>query len=235
MFSFPRAVRYLLQNVAVILPNSEAERNIIENRFGIARPAVVVPNAVDAEAFDSTDKPPTDERTGVLSVGRIEPRKNQLMLIRALRDTQVPLTLIGTAGRFNRRYARRCRAEAGGNTHFVEHQDTAELSVYYRKAHVHANVSWYETPGLASLEAGLCGCNLVVTSGGSTAEYFGKSVDYCRPQDTASIRAAIESGLSRQPSSELAGRIRDEYNWNTTAEATLRGYELAIRSAAPRA
>ncbi len=235
MFSFPSAVRYLLQNTAVILPNSDAERIVIEDRFGVVRPAVIVPNAVDAEDFDSASETPWEQRTGILSVGRIEPRKNQLMLIRALRDMQVPLTLVGTAGRFNRSYARQCRAEAGSNTHFVQHQSTAELSERYRNARVHANVSWYETPGLASLEAGLCGCNLVVTRGGSTAEYFDKSADYCRPQDAGSIRTAIESGLSRHPSSELADRIRDEYNWDRTAEATLRGYELAIRSGPSRA
>lgn len=228
LFSFVGAARHLLESVAVVLPNSVAEQQVIERKFSVSRPAVIVPNAVDPQAFAIDEQRPRSERSGVLCVGRIEPRKNQLMLIRAAAAIQSSLTLVGSAGRFSGRYARKCQREAGPNVHFVEHQSSAGLRDLYIAARVHAAVSWYETPGLASLEAGLCGCNLVVTPGGSTREYFRDGADYCDPNDVDSIRVALESALARPARGELSGRISREFNWDAAGRATVRGYELAL-------
>ena len=85
-----------------------------------------------------------------------------------------------------------------------------ELRQLYRAASVHACVSWYETPGLVSLEAALSGCKLVVTPGGSTREYFGEDAFYCRPDDAASIRAAVVQALGlRLPTDRLAARVAE--------------------------
>ncbi len=232
MWSFHRAVRHLLDHVAVILPNSDTEQRIIEKRFGPLPPAVVVPNAVEPRALAADQQPA--ERHGVLCVGRIEPRKNQLALIQALRDSDIELTIVGNAGRFNRRYARQCRRAAGGNVTFLDHQPPGRLGRLYRQARVHACVSWYETPGLASLEAGLCGCNLVLTPGGSTREYFGRWGFYCSPDDPRSIRAAVEAALAAPPADELAAHITAHYNWQAAARQTLAGYELALETRGER-
>lgn len=230
LLSFRRAVRFLLDTVAVILPNSVAEREVIEQQFGVRRPAVVVPNAADVSAFAPTPHRPTGQRSGVLCVGRIEPRKNQLALIEALRGSRIPLTLVGQGGRFSRRYAKRCRGVAGPDVCFAGQRPLTELRELYRAARVHACVSWYETPGLASLEAALCGCNLVVTPGGCTREYFGDAAHYCEPDDPRSIRAAVEAALSTEPNPELAVRVAREFNWDAAARNTLRGYELALET-----
>jgi glycosyltransferase involved in cell wall biosynthesis len=230
LLSFRRGVRYLLDTVAVILPNSVAEQEVIEQRFGAQRPAVVVPNAADVNVFTLGSAEAATDRSGVLCVGRIEPRKNQLALIEALRDSRIPLTLVGQAGRFSRRYAERCRRFAGDNVRFVGHCNATELRGLYRRARVHVNVSWYETPGLASLEAALCGCNIVVTPGGCTREYFGEDAHYCAPDDRRSIRAAVEAALAAEPKPDLAERVRHEFNWDGAARSTLRGYELALET-----
>ncbi len=224
---FRTAARELLRGVAVILPNSRAEQAEIERRFELARPTVIVPNAADTALFG----PPAASaaaRTGVLCVGRIEPRKNQLALITALRGTATPLTLVGSAGRFNRRYAARCRAAADEHVRFLPPCPASELPRLYHAAAVHACVSWYETPGLASLEAALCGCALVVTPGGCTREYFGDEATYCRPDDPGSIRAAVAQALARGPSAPLAARVAQECTWAAAATRTRAAYELAL-------
>jgi len=213
------------------LPNSAAELRQIEERFGAGRPAVIVPNAADTSTFTPPPEGTPSKRTGVLCVGRIEPRKNQLALLQALRDTDIPLTLVGQPGRFNRRYARRCRQAAGQNVRFLEQRSAPELCELYPRARVHACVSWYETPGLASLEAALCGCNLVVTPGGSTHEYFGNQAYYCKPDDARSIRVAVEAALAAEPNPDLARRIARKFTWNAAAKNTLRGYQLALEGA----
>jgi len=226
-FSFRGSAIELLTATSVLLPNSRAEQEQIEAGFGVRRPTVVVPNAADNAIF-GLPMEPARPRAGVLCVGRIEPRKNQLALIEALRGTGIPLTLVGAAGRFNRGYERRCRQAADATVRFAGPQPPAELRRFYRAARVHACVSWYETPGLASLEAALCGCALVVTPGGCTREYFGADAIYAQPADSASIRIAVEQALTRSPSAGLAERVARDYTWDAAAQKTAEAYELAL-------
>ncbi len=224
--SFRRSVRFVLDTIDALLPNSQAEKHQIRARFGASCPITVVPNAVDASAFGG----PPDwkaQRDEVLCVGRLEPRKNQLALIRAVRGMRVRLRLVGQAGHFNRPYERRCRREAGSEVEFLGHRTPAELRWLYRCSRVHASASWYETPGLASLEAAACGCSVVVGEGGCTREYFGDQAQYCRPGDVRSIRTAIEKAFVSSPGPALAERVVREFNWEAAARRTLACYRQA--------
>ena len=102
-----------------------------------------------------------------------------------------------------------------------------ELRTLYELSKVHACVSWYETPGLVSLEAALCGCALVVSEGGCTREYFGDDARYCRADDVSSIRDALYEALESPPSGDLRARISQRYTWEEAAAKTLEAYELA--------
>jgi len=229
MFSFHRSARYLLNTVDAILPNSHTEEAQIERDFGTPCKSVVIPNAADPATFAPAARPRSTSPPTVLSVGRIEPRKNQLALIRALRDTIIQLRIVGRSGRFSGRYCRLCRREAGPNTTFLGWQSPSEVSRLYQDSQVHASVSWYETPGLASLEAALCGCRLVMTPGGSTREYFDNEVDYCSPNDLVSIRQAVYNALAHSPSQGLAQRVTRDYTWDLAAERTLGAYDYAVK------
>jgi glycosyltransferase involved in cell wall biosynthesis len=233
LLRFRTAVRHLLDGAAAILPNSRAEQDEIRRAFGLDRPCVVVPNAADASIF-RLPAPEKGPRSGVLCVGRIEPRKNQLALIRALRDTDIDLTIVGPEGRYNRAYARACRAAAGPRTRFMPAQPPEVLRELYQQSIAHACVSWYETPGLASLEAALCGCALVVTPGGCTREYFGNGAEYADPADERSIRTAVQAAMLRPLDRSYVDRLATAYSWDAAATATLEGYELALGAAASR-
>lgn len=226
--SFARGSRFVLETAAVLLPNSEAERDVLERRFEVQRPGLVVPNGVDTETFEPPPEEREQEREGVLCVGRLVPRKNQLALIRALRGIGTPVRFVGNDGSLCRGYVRRCRREAGPEVEFEGLRDKRSLRHLYQSARVHVNVSWFETPGLASLEAAACGCALVVTPGGCTREYFRDEAYYCHPEDLPSIRRAVERALAAPPSAKLAERIRYEYPWNVAAQHTRKAYELAL-------
>ncbi|MBK9121421.1 MAG: glycosyltransferase family 4 protein [Phycisphaerales bacterium] len=227
-FSFRQRAVALLQSMAVLLPNSRTEADVIADRFGTVRPVVPVPNAADADLFGLPRNPGV--RSGVVCIGRIEPRKNQLALLHALADTQIPLTFVGQPGRYSQGYYDACRRVAPAHVRFVPAQPAEALRGFYERATVHACVSWYETPGLASLEAGLCGCALVVTPGGSTREYFAGQAHYAEPGDVQSIAAAVRAALATGPEPRLASRIAEEFTWEAAATRTIEGYELAIRN-----
>lgn len=225
-WSFRRSARFCVETMRVLLPNSTAEQHVIERALGVTRPTIVVPNAVSNAYLDNAIG--LEERAGVLCAGRIEPRKNQLSLIRAVANSDVPLTLVGQPGRYNRRYADQCRFEAGGNVRFVGHAGPDELRGWYRRSLVHVCPSWYETPGLVNLEAAVCGCAIVATEGGCTREYLGTDAVYCRPNDPQSIRDAIRRAIAAGPQPQLAERIRRDYTWSAAARKTYEAYQLAL-------
>jgi len=223
---FRACAQRLLMRAGVCLPNSPEEDEQIRARFRVPCPSVVVPNAGDAAAFDAGD--PASARSGVVCVGRIEARKNQLALVQSLHGFSEPLTIIGGRGRFSARYERRVREAAPSNARFLGALDPDRIADELRRANVHVCCSWYETPGLAGLEAALCGCAVVTTDRGSGRWYFGDDAAYCDPGDPSSIRRAVERALQAGPIAALRERIRTRFTWQAAAEATLRGYRLAL-------
>jgi glycosyltransferase involved in cell wall biosynthesis len=223
--------RAVLAGVAAILPNSRMELEELRRLFSILPPAQIVPNA--AETLFAAARPEHFLRkygckNFLLSVGRICRRKNQLSLIRAARELNYPLVLIGPLN--DGEYYCECRrAAAGTGTLFIDALPPEELATAYAAARVHALVSWYDTPGLVSLEAAAAGCRLVTTDRGSAREYLEDLVEYCDPGDIASIQRAVAAAWKRPtPDPKLRAKILQEYNWERAAQATLQGYRQAL-------
>lgn len=221
----------------VFLPNSVGEMYRVHNDFvhSLRKPYVVVPNAVDIHTFDPAHVSISPEiepfRGCVLSAARIEGRKCQLELVRAVKDLPVDLVLIGRPAPNHMAYFESIRREAGSRVYFVGQVKHSELAQYYAAAKVHALISWMETPGLSSLEAGAMGCNLVITEKGDTRDYFGGAAFYCDPASVDSIRNAIQCALEAPAPRFLQEKIRSEFTWTKTAEKTLEGYQLAMTEA----
>lgn len=214
-----------------ILPNSHAEASQLESLFGAdLRKVFVVPNGVDPR-FAESDPELFRSRYGdeefVLYVGRIEPRKNVLNLIRGVTRIRRPLVVIGEAVPGHERYFEDCRREGEANVRFLRRVDHADplLASAMAAARVLALPSWFETPGLAALEAALAGCAIVITPYGCTREYFGDEVEYARPGDVSAIASAIASAWGRGASAKLANHVADRYPWSAVARATKEAYD----------
>src|SRR5262249_61332609 len=94
-----------------VLPNSMAEARQLVRYCGADPDRLrVVPNGVDERFAAVASSRPRDR---VLYVGRIEPRKNVLGLIRALRPMELPLEIIGGVVPGHEGYARACRESSG--------------------------------------------------------------------------------------------------------------------------
>jgi glycosyltransferase involved in cell wall biosynthesis len=231
---YRRAQLRLLSMASVLLPNSHSEMRRIERDFSetIKKSYVVVPNAIDPQLFVSTQYQPVEEyRDCVLCVARIEGLKCQLELARALNGSELKLVLIGKPAPNQMAYYRQIIKEKGPNVTVLGEIPHDELPRYYASCKVHALVSWMETTGLSSLEAGVMGANLVITEKGDTREYFGDLARYCSPDSIDSIRAAVTSAFNAPRSDLLRERILEKYTWSAAAEATLAGYYHALGSA----
>jgi glycosyltransferase involved in cell wall biosynthesis len=213
-----------LELADLVLPNSTGEAERIRSTFGVTTPIHVVPNGFDPRLFSPPDIP--GQRDGVVCVARIEPHKNQLELIEALRGSGIPLTILGDEHPHHRAYAARCRVRADANIAFRSAVSHAALVGIYRRAAVHVLPSWFETTGLVSLEAAACGCAVVTTARGDAAEYFGDLARYCNPSRRRSIRAAVEEALSTGAPLKLSEHVRENFTWEHAARATLDAYGI---------
>lgn len=223
---------YVVHNADYFLPNSEMEMNEFVNYFNINKEKYsVIYNAIDKNvAYQQLNSPVPDEfldfKDAVICVGRIETRKNQLALLKALENTDYKVVLVGRPSSNQPKYFRDIKELIDRNPRFIhiESIDNSKLYSLYKVCRVSALPSWLDTPGLVSLEAGSMGCNLAISTRGSTKEYFRDFAEYCEPDDIDSIRSAVDRAFNKEKSTALQELIMDNYTWESAAKKTLEAY-----------
>lgn len=222
---------------AKILPNTEAEADLLRKGYGLpAGKITVVPNGVDGR-FGAADPSLFENtyhlRNFILNVGHIgHTRKNVLALIRALATIDRPAVIIGRiiAGP----YGDACVREAARHKHILLinglENSSAMLASAYAACDTFVLPSLFETPGIAALEAGLAGAKIVITPYGGTREYFGTNAVYVEPSSEASIRKGIVEALEMRKTTALRNHIAKNYVWSVVAEKTAAVYRAVVGS-----
>jgi len=223
--------RRLYHSADLLLPNSHAEAEQLMRHFAVPACRIrVVPNGANlrfAEASPDRFANLVGCRDFVLCAGRIEPRKNQLGLLKALAAGDVPVVLVGDVVPGHEAYLAACRRAAGPHVRFIGRlgHDDPLLAGAYAACGCVVLAGWYETPGLVAIEAGMSGVPLVLPRGGCAREYFGEHADYVAPNDLAGLRRAIDAARNKSRSRELAELVRRNYSWRSAAVATREAYE----------
>ena len=214
----------VLNYADMILPNAGMEWEQLKNDFSLKKPHKVIYNGVDKSFYN----PSRIKRDGIISVGRIHSRKNQLALIEAVKETGIPLTFVGDNN--ETWYYKKCitAADSFPNIEFHGGVEKDVLIKLYKRSRVHVLPSWYDTPGLVNLEAGLAGCNLVTTNRGTAEEYFKDYVYYCAPDDIEQIRYKVLDAYYRSFNIKLARHIFDNYTWNKVGEELSKIYSEIV-------
>jgi len=229
----------ILDLADIILPNSQRESFLLSTSFKVDhRKFFVVPNGVDRRFYDARPNIFVEKyglKDFVLYVGRIDARKNVLSLLKVCKEIGVPTLIIGVYNPFEQGYVAKCKEilESSRNIRFIGFlpYGSEDLLSAYAAAKVFVLPSWFETPGLSALEAGLAGCNLVITNRGSTAEYFKDYALYVNPGSTEDIKEKILEAYERPKNNKLKEHILNNYTWEKTAERTLDAYNLALSKA----
>ena len=216
----------------VLLPNSQAEAERLLEQFRPQAIITAIKNGVElGQANRSAHVPHTLSKLNqyILCVGRLELRKNQHLLIEALKNSSLPLVFVGNMTA-SRGYLALCEqlGRERGQTYFISHIAHELMPEVFRRARLHVMPSWYETPGLASLEAAALGVPIITTDKGGTREYFKNEATYCQPGSLSSLKNALHEMLSKKiDPNRLGERLRSQFTWQNTAAETLAAYRAS--------
>ena len=194
----PTLVRLMLEAADLILPNTEGERQLLTDLYGVPKEKMtIVPCGVN-ERFVGADPKPFKQYYGIdnflLCVGRFDPRqKNQLGLIRALKNLDLPLVFVGNPIWGAEDYLKQCKKEATTNTLFINYlrPEDGLLASAFAAANTLVVPSFYEYPCMVAMEALLAGTKVAITTGGTTRETFKQYVNYFNPYSESDMRATI--------------------------------------------
>lgn len=209
---------------------STIEKTFIESFFPRA-PISVVPFGVNIKHIESSGTLFEEEfniKDFVLCVGRLEARKNQLMLLKALEDEDVPLVFVDGGFTYSDEYRQLCmNFKRKGKTIFTGRLSDHFLVSAYKAARVHCLPSWYELPGLVTLEAARYGCQVIASSWGAISDYMKDSCTYCQPDDYNNINNAVMDAYRCNKTND--SKIQAEkYTWEETAKNTSYIYKKVI-------
>lgn len=234
--------RELLQKSSAVVAISPVEVELLKQFIGLPANVIhMVPNAVSPQFFTTT----ADEfrrRTGimtdniVLCVGTIEPRKNQLRVIEAVRGLGAELVFIGNPGveyygkqkEFFDAFER--EVKANNSIHWFRttpHTDPF-LASAFAAAKVHVLASVVEAHGMVTIEAAAAGANVVVSDIPTQRTLYGDTVDYAKPTSIGELRAAIVRQLSAPRGSQTIPSFLLN-NWDEVARLLINIYQRVVR------
>ena len=249
-------VRRTVRQAAKILTGSEFSRNAILKVYGDLEEdkVVVVPNAAASEFRPIARESATAtvrERYRIaapfiLSVGDLQPRKNQIGLIRAFAkllkaypQLKQNLILVGKETWFAARVREAAKESGvGDRIQFFGFVSDSDLLQFYNACDVFVFPSFYEGFGLPVLEAMACGRAVISSNTSALPEVVDGAALLFDPYAVDEIVRAIADILL---DSELRTRMERlglqraaHFSWQKTAERTLAVFqEVAEHSVAP--
>jgi glycosyltransferase involved in cell wall biosynthesis/Tfp pilus assembly protein PilF len=225
---------FTANNAASILTTGAGETAIVRSHYPRAKKiqevflGSEVSSAVDPALFFNA----YGIKDFVLCVGRIESRKNQLMLLKALEESDRTLVFAGGGFTYQPEYAQAVKNfKRKGRTIILDKISQEMLASAYSNAAVHVIPSWFELPGMVTIEAARYGCPVVATDRGSTRDYMKNFATYCDPANPSSILKAVEQVCSHRMTSEERMALQQHastFTWQKTAQAIYEIYKQVV-------
>jgi glycosyltransferase involved in cell wall biosynthesis len=231
IFQFYQMASELCNIANIVAPNTQKECDIVEKGLNIPNTKIkLLPNGVDERFYNADPSLFINKyniKNFILYVGHIGwQRKNLLFLLKICQQIDVPLVIIGKV--IENDYSKKCieLIKSKRNTILItdiEHTDPI-LASAYAACNSLVLPSYYETPGLVALEAGLAGAKIVITKYGGTDEYFKDFAQYVNPKSENSIKQAILKSLEQKKTNELKEHIRNNFLWKHAAQKLVKIY-----------
>jgi glycosyltransferase involved in cell wall biosynthesis len=209
-----------------IITSSNHGYQYIENQYLHQSRHEIIPNYVDTELFKPKN---TGETRCVCFLGRLEEQKNVLSLIKAIKNIDVSITIVGD-GSLESKLRRYCRTH-DINAKFLGRVPNAKLPEILTNHELFVLPSYYEGMPKALLEAMSCGLPPVATDIKANNEIIidGRNGLLCETTPD-SIRESIlrflnDDSLRTQVGNEARQTVRHEYSLKSIAEKENKFYE----------
>lgn len=193
----------------------------------------IIPNGVDKTIIgnDEIYKIIGRKCQYAVHVGRFDKNKNQLNVIKALKNSNIEIVFIGGESPLEPLYFKNCIKEASGckNIHFLGWQN--ENSKLYKSAYSNAKViissSYYETFGLTILEGIVAGAIPVVSNTLPILDYYVlKDCKSFNPHDITDIKVKVEEAMnSNSIDKNWQRNVENYFSWDKVAKEHIRIYE----------
>ncbi len=224
-----------------IIAVSESTKEDLANRYdidparvrviysGISRD-IIRPSINELETFRSSRQLPEEF---ILYLGKLEPRKNVLMIVRAFNLLKADavyrnlnLIIAGARGWLCGELDDEINRSLFANQIIITGQvSDADRKFYYSLASVFVYPSFFEGFGFPPLEAMACGTPVITSDRSSLGEVVGESGVIVEPNNIIGISNWLKRLLSDQVLREqlIEGGLRrlNNYNWTKTANETL--------------
>jgi glycosyltransferase involved in cell wall biosynthesis len=218
-----KKVKYACQAADQIIAISKQTKRDIETFFHVSPGKVeliyqpVAPAFFEKQDIVAIRKKYSLPEDFILAVGTLEPRKNQLALLQAVRSTrnEVPVVFVGKQNASYVAEMNRFIDENGMATRvrFLSGLPDQDLAGVYQCATLSAYISVFEGFGLPVIEAMACGCPVLTSAVSVLPETAGEAAVLCHPakiEDIAEKITTIWDNESLRNEMIQKGKIRAE-------------------------
>lgn len=204
-----------------IVCQTKKEADFITKIYKVSNSKIhVIPNGVDLK-FKDCNPDIFRERYNIkgefaLQVGRFDSNKNQLSVIRAVKNTDIQMVFIGGEDPNEKEYYEKCEIEATDNVKLLGWIENGGdmLASAYNAAKVTILPSYSEIFGNSLMEGGMAGCNLIVTQALPIEEWGLEekclSID---PRKVDDIKKVIIKSMSMDRDKSVTNIIEQNFSW----------------------
>jgi glycosyltransferase involved in cell wall biosynthesis len=239
--------RTLRRSSRVIVPSSATGRDLIEKGFVPAKRIVRIPLGINPQM--KRISPTLDfavryqiSRPFILTVGVLEPRKNQMILLDVLRELRnegldLELIIIGRPGwRWTNPLTMEKYRVIRPWVRILADIPDRDLIEFYNRAELFIYPSFYEGFGLPILEAMACGAPVISSNASSMSEVAGAAALFADPSEAQAFASQalrlLRDGALRQVMVDAGVEHARKFSWRSNAEATLALYREVCGSTA---
>lgn len=222
--------KIIVQKADKILVSADFNKQELEKYYGRVENIFITPLAYDSTKYNVAGNKKTDLGKYILSIGRLETKKNTARLVVAFTEIkkQLPdlkLVLIGTPGAGYEEIEQAIEQSPNKKDiilpGFVRSEEVAE---YLRGAAAFVFPSLYEGFGIPILEAMACGTAVVASRGSGLDEVGGAAVEYVDSLSTNDIADKIlkllqDEDYKKQKIAQGLERVKN-FSWEQAARAT---------------
>lgn len=202
--------KQVLRRSTRILALSSLEAEFIKQSFG--RASTVIANAHDIPV--RTPSPRIS--SSIIVIGRIEPRKNQLLVAEALSGSKFTVSFIGALNENHKGYTGRFLSVVNDskNLKYLGSLSHSDVLQHLGNSEIYLNLAWFEVTSNADMEANVMGVNVVTTTNSWEDRIRGVRVDPRLISDNPELMPKILESLQL---SQLAGLLEPR-SWSIVAQ-----------------